>query len=110
MTVAAPFKPMRGANQKVTASTTSATITCGKGNRSLRIINAGSQVAYFRTYQSSPSDGASTTATAGDTPIAVSGAAGSVLIIEKQPEHDLLAYIADSATTVMHFQPGEAGC
>lgn len=108
MTVAAPFKPMRGNNQKVTATTSSQIITIGKGNRSIRAINAGTVVGYFRTYQTG--DGSGTTASVADTPVAVSGAAGSVLIIEKQPEHDTLAYISDSATTVMHFQPGEAGC
>lgn len=107
MTVASPFKPMRGANQKVTATTSSQIMTIGKGNRSIRIINAGAVIGYFRTFQTGD---AVTTATAGDTPVAVSGAAGSVLVIEKQPEHDQLAYIADSTTTVMHFQPGEGGC
>lgn len=108
MTVAAPFKPQRGANQKVTATTSSQQIAIGKGCRSIRVINAGAVVGFFRTFQTG--DGSGTTASAADTPVAVSGAAGSVLIIEKQPEHDQLAFIADSTTTVMHFQPGEAGC
>lgn len=106
MTVPSPFQPARGKNQKVTATTTSQNITIGADNKSLRVINAGAQVIYFRTYKNS--DGAQT-ATNADTPVAVSGAAGSVLIIEKPQLHDTLAYLADSATAVCHFQPGEGG-
>jgi len=106
MTVQSAFQPTRGANQKVTATTTSQTIGIGKGNKSLRIINAGTVVGYFRTYQAGVDAAAATNA---DTPIAVSGAAGSVLVIEKPEAHDTVAYISDSATTVMHFQPGEGG-
>lgn len=46
--------------------------------------------------------------TTAETPVAVSGGAGSVLVIEKPLDHDSIAYLADSTTTVMHFQPGEA--
>lgn len=105
MTVASAFRPARGQNQKVTASTTSANITCGKGSRSLRVLNAGTVVGYFRTYQAGDNSG--TTASAADTPVAVAGASGSVLVIEKSPEHDSVAYVSDSATTTLHFQPGE---
>jgi hypothetical protein len=107
MTVQSPFQPTRGANQKVTATTVTASIAIGKGNKSLRVINAGTVVGYFRTYATG--DGSGTSATAGDTPVAVAGAAGSVLIIEKPEAHDQVAYLSDSATTVMHFQPGEGG-
>lgn len=108
MTVPSAFQPTRGGNQKVTATTASANMACGKGNKSLRVINAGAVVGYFRTYQTG--DGSGTTASVADTPVAVSGAAGSVLVIEKPQDHDQVAYIADSTTTVMHFQPGEGGC
>lgn len=108
MTVPSAFQPTRGANQKVTATTASQIIGIGKGNKSLRVINAGTVVGYFRTYQTG--DGSGTTASSADTPIAVAGAAGSVLVIEKPEQHDTVAYIADSTTTVMHFQPGEGGC
>ncbi len=106
MSVKSPFQPKRGANQKVTASTTAAAIPIGFGNKSLRVLNAGSVVGYFRTYNSV--DGPEV-ATAADTPVAASGTAGSVIVIEKPQDHDSVSYLADSTTTVMHFQPGEGG-
>lgn len=99
--------PARGQNQKVTATTSSATITCGKGNKSLRVLNAGTVVGYFVTYNSAIE---TRTCTAADTPVGPAGAASSTVVIEKHQDHDTVAYLADSATTtVMHFQPGE-GC
>lgn len=106
MTVASAFQPKKGANQKVTANVGAAAITVGLGNKSLRVINAGANVTFFRTYRAS--DGAET-CTAGDTPVAVSGAAGSVLVIEKPQDHDSVSYLAETGATVMHFQPGEGG-
>jgi hypothetical protein len=106
MSANTPFKPKRGANNKVTATTTSQTITVGAGERSVRVINAGTIVGYFVCYKAS--DGARV-ATSADTPIAVAGAAGSVLIIEKSLDDDKIAFIADSTTTIMHFQVGEGG-
>lgn len=107
MAAGTPFKPARGKNQKVTATTTSQTITIGAGNLSIRVINAGAVVGYFVTYKASDETRACTNA---ETPIAVAGAAGSVLVIEKPLDHDTIAYLADSSTTVLHFQPGEGGC
>lgn len=106
MSAGTPFKPKRGANNKVTATTASAPLPVGAGERSVRVINAGTVVGYFVCYKAS--DGART-ASANDTPIAVAGAAGSVLVIEKQIDDDTIAYISDSATTVLHFQVGEGG-
>jgi hypothetical protein len=104
MSVQSPFQPKRGANQKVTASTSSATITIGKGNKSLRVLNSGAVVGYFVTYDSVNE---TRTASNADTPVGPAGAASSTVIIEKPEAHDTVAYIADSTTTVMHFQPGE---
>jgi hypothetical protein len=106
MTVASPFQPRKGGNSKLTATITSQNVTLGKESKSLRIMNAGAQVIYFRTYNST--NGAEV-ATNADTPVATAGAAGSVLIIEKPYDHDTIAYIADSATAVVHFQAGEGG-
>lgn len=106
MTIASAFQPKKGANQKVTANTVAAAITIGVGNKSIRVINAGANVTYFRTYRAA--DGAET-ATNADTPVAVSGAAGSVLVIEKPQDHDSVSYLAETGATVMHFQPGEGG-
>lgn len=104
MSAESPFQPKKGGNQKVTATTTSASITIGAGQKSLRVCNAGAQVGYFRTYKTS--DGAEA-ATVADTPVLPSSAASSTLVIEKPQDHDAVAYIADSSTTVLHFQPGE---
>lgn len=106
MTVQSAFQPKRGANQKVTATTTSQLITIGKGNKTIRALNAGAVVAYFVTYKASDE---TRVCTANDTPIGPAGAASSVTFIEKPEDHDTLAYIADSTTAVVHFQPGE-GC
>lgn len=106
MSAESPFQPRRGANQKVTASTTSATITCGAGNHAIRIVNQGAVLGYFVTFKAVDEPGK--VCTANETPIAVSGGAGSVLVIEKPLDHDSIAYLADSTTTILHFQPGEA--
>lgn len=106
MTVSSAFQPQQGANQKVTASTSSASITIGAGTKSLRVVNAGAVVGYFRTYRAA--DGAKT-ASAADTPVLPASTASSTLVIEKPQDHDSVAYVSDSATTTLHFQPGEGG-
>jgi streptogramin lyase len=107
MTIESPFQPRRGANQKVTATTTSQTITIGAGSKSIRALNAGAVVGYFVTYKASDE---TRTCTAADTPVGPAGAASSTMVIEKPQDHDTVAYLADSTTAVMHFQPGEGGC
>jgi len=104
MSAESPFQPKRGGNQKVTATTTSQTITIGAGNRSLRVLNSGTVVGYFVTYQAGVDTRACTNA---ETPVGPAGAASSTVVIEKPVDHDTVAYLADSTTTVMHFQPGE---
>lgn len=106
MSTDTPFMPRRGANKKVTAGTTSASVAFGAGEKSLRVANASSVVIYFRTFDS-VNDGAVTASNA-DTPVLPASAASSTLIIEKPMSHDSVAYIADSGTTnTVHFQPGE---
>lgn len=109
MTVQSAFQPKRGSNKKVTASTTSATVAFGAGQKSLRILNSGAVVGYFRTFDSTDAVDAAIACTNADTPIGPAGAASSTLVIEKSERHDSVAYLADSTTTVMHFQPGEGG-
>lgn len=106
MTVASAFQPRKGGNKKVTATTTSATSSIGPGEKSLRVANAGAVVVYFRTYKAS--DGAEA-ATNADTPVLPVSSAASTVVIEKPQDHDTVAYIADSSTAVVHFQPGEGG-
>jgi hypothetical protein len=106
MTVASPFQPKRGGNSKQTATTTSQSITLGAGCKSLRVLNAGAVVGYFRTYQAGVE---APTCTNAEMPVGPAGAASSTVIIEKPQEHDTVCFLADSTTTVMHFQPGEGG-
>lgn len=106
MSAESPFQPARGKNQKVTASTASATIACGAGNHAIRVVNQGAVLGYFVTFKAADEPGKQ--CTANETPVAVSGGAGSVLVVEKPIDHDSIAYLADSTTTIMHFQPGEA--
>jgi len=109
MSVQSPFQPKRGGNKKVTASTTSATVAFGAGEKSLRILNSGAVVGYFRTFDSTDTVEAAKACTSADTPVGPAGAASSTLTIEKPQHHDSVAYLSDSSTTVMHFQPGEGG-
>ena len=106
MSAESPFQPRRGANQKVTATTSSQTITIGKGNHAIRVVNQGAVLGYFVTFNSA--DEPNKACTNAETPVAVSGGAGSALVIEKPLDHDSISFLADSSTTVMHFQPGEA--
>lgn len=110
MTVASPFRPARGKNQKQTATTTSASYTIGMGEKSVRFLNAGTVVVYVRTGRIGASfDGATVVATSADTPVGPASSASSCLVIEKPAEHDTVAVLADSTTAVINFQPGEGG-
>jgi hypothetical protein len=109
MTTQSPFRPFRGANQKQTATTTSAPFTIGIGQRSVRFLNAGAVVVYVRTGRSGASYEGTIVATNADTPIGPASSASSCLVIEKPPEHDTVAILADSTTSVINFQPGEGG-
>ena len=106
MSVESAFQPKRGANQKVTASTTAALIAIGLGSKSIRVLNQGAVVVYFTTYKASDETRVCTNA---ETPVGPAGAASSTLIIEKPQDHDTISYLSDSATSVVHFQPGEGG-
>ena len=107
MTIATAFQPARGQNQKITATTTSAPYVIGKGNKSLRLLNVGANVIFVRTFNSVTESG--TTATAGDTPLGIAGSPGAMLVIEKPQDHDSLACLAETASTIFHAQPGEGG-
>jgi hypothetical protein len=109
MSVYSPFQPTRGKNQKVTAGAASATVAFGKGQKSLRVLNAGAVVVYFRTFDSADAIDAAKACTNTECPVGPAGAASSTLVIEKPEHHDSVAYLADSSTSIVHFQPGEGG-
>ena len=104
MTVRAPFAPKFGANQVLAPAAASATVTIGFGSKSLRLCNTGANVCYVRTCYSGDPVGTNQTASTADTPVL----AGTVLIISKPQDHDTLATISASGTTLL-AQPGEGG-
>lgn len=109
MSTGTPFLPARGANQVLGATTSNQTVTLGKGNKAIRFVNAGTTVVFVRTFDSVNDKATDKVASSADTPVAVSGAAGSVLVIEKPEFHDSVAYIAASGTPTLYAQPGEGG-
>ncbi len=106
MSVHSPFQPNYGATQTVTPTASSATITIGKDCKTLRVRNAGStNPAYFRTGKAG--DGTVTAvsaAGAADMPVYP----GETVFIEKSMDHDTLAHISPSGTTLV-VTPGEGG-
>lgn len=106
MSVHSPFQAAKGQNQKLTATTTAANVAIGKNQKSLRLINVGSNVIYVRTYNSA--DGTET-ATSADTPLAPTTNAGCTIILEKPIDHDRMSYLAETGSTIFHAQPGEGG-
>ncbi|MGE5622493.1 MAG: hypothetical protein ACM3WS_04995 [Bacillota bacterium] len=98
MTVRSPFKPHYGSNQVVTPGAASASITISKDDKSLRVVNTGANIGYFRTGTGS------VTASAADVPVP----AGGSIVIEKPQEHDKLAHISASGTT-FQVMTGEGG-
>lgn len=96
MTVKAPFAPAYTQGQTVTAAAAAASITIGKGAKSICLTNTGSNVGYVRTGASG------IVATAADYPVP----AGIQVVISKPDDHDTLSYISASGTT-LHAIPGE---
>lgn len=100
MTVHSPFIPHYGVTQTVTPGAASAAVTIGGKNKSLRIINSGTGLAFFRySHVSEPIP-----ASAADCPIA----AGTTLIIGKDTDMANFAYISAAGTTLI-LTPGEGG-
>ena len=96
MTIRAPFKPHFGSNQVVTPAAASASITLAKGDKSVRLVNSGAAVCYFRV-----GIGAATTA---DCPVRT----GESLVIEKPEDETAAAHISAAGTT-LNVMTGEGG-
>lgn len=94
-----PFKPHYGQTATVNPAAGSATVVLGRGDKSLRFINNGANICYFRT-----GVGAGVVATVLDCPIL----AGQILIIEKPQDDDTIAHISAAGTTLL-ITPGEGG-
>lgn len=101
--MATPFKPFRGQNKKLTATTTSQSVTVGLGSKSLRVCNQGTVAIYFVAFNST--DEAGKTCTNTETPVNP----GASVVVEKRLTDNTVAYLADSTTAVIHIQPGEGG-
>lgn len=102
MTVRSPFKPHYGSNQGVSPAAASASITIGRGDKTIRVRNTGAtNPLYFRTGLST--DG-TVTATAADVPVYPS----ETVYIEKPQDHDTLATISAAGTTAS-IMSGEGG-
>ena len=100
MTIRSPFKPHYGTTQTFNPASSSATITIGRGDKSLRLINTGANICFFRTGPAA----SIAAATAADCPVA----AGQTLIIEKAQDDDTLAHISATGTTLV-VTSGEGG-
>jgi hypothetical protein len=102
MTIRSPFQPQYGSCQSITPAAASASITIGRGNKSIRVRNTGTtNPMFFRTGRAA--DG-TVTATATDMPVAP----GETVIIEKSQDHDTLAHISAAGTTATVIA-GEGG-
>lgn len=103
MTVRQAFAPKRGANQNLTATTTSQIATVGTGEKSLRIVNkAGGGDLFIYTYRATSSSDVRPASTADYCVVA-----GQSSVITKYEFHDTVAYITDTGTAVFKLQPGE---
>lgn len=98
MTVYAPFEGKQGANQVVTPTASSASVTLSGNNKSVRLVNSGANICHVRIGEGSQ------TATTSDTPVL----SGETLIVQKSGDEETVAYISASGTT-LHIQPGEGG-
>ncbi len=98
MTVRAPFQGARGQNQVVSPNSSSASVSINNINKSVRLVNSGSNICYVRIGEGSQ------TANTSDTPVR----AGESLVVQRQENETTVAYISASGTT-LNIQPGEGG-
>lgn len=102
MTIRSPFRPHFGSNQNPAPAAASATITIGRGDKTLRVRNTGAtNVMYFRTGQDS---NGTVTATDADMPVYP----GETVYIEKPQDDDTVATISAAGTTAS-VMSGEGG-
>lgn len=104
------FTPSPGSGAKITTAVTAAGTQLKGGTQSMRVTNFGATPVYFTTYKFA--DGIPawfTAAPSSGVAVPQGGAAGSVIVIKKPPEHDSIAHAADSATPIIHAMVGEGG-
>lgn len=89
------FYPSKGKNQVVTPAAASASVSIGKDENAVRLVNSGAAICYVRI------GGGSQTATTGDIPVRT----GESVIVGKSSGDDTLAYISAAGTT-LNIQEG----
>jgi hypothetical protein len=99
MTIKQPFMPHYGANQVLTAGATAAPFSVPIGGKQLRVVNTGTNKAYFRTYSSMTSP--APVASAADYPVP----AGLGCVVSRIG-HDMISVFSASGTT-LEVMPGE---
>lgn len=98
MSFRTPFKPHYGSNQIVTPAAASANVTITAADKSVRIVNTGANIAYFRI-----GEGAQTATTAD---VAIPAAAS--IIVQKGITDNNIAHISAAGTT-LQIMTGEGG-
>jgi hypothetical protein len=90
MSVLQPFNPKYGSGQNVAPAAASAPITIGKGEKQVRLVNTGAAECYVRLGV------AGVVATAADYLVRP----GAEKVITKEQDHDTLAHISATGTTL----------
>lgn len=98
MTVRAPFQGINGANQVLTSGAASASVAINAVSKSVRLVNAGSNICYVRIGLGSQ------TATVSDFPVLPN----SAVVVQKADGDNTLSHISAAGTT-LNVQPGEGG-
>jgi hypothetical protein len=105
MTIHSNFRPQYGSTQNVAPAAASATITIGKGCKTIRVRNTGAtNVGYFRVFNSTAG---AQNAVASDMPVYP----GEVVYVAKDDQFDSLAHISAAGTTfAVTAGDGGVGC
>lgn len=104
-----PFFPRYGTGQTVTTGASSASITIGKGNQSVRIQNTDATKGCFVRIGNSQ-NGTVTITASGTSPNAdIYIGPNSYMTLSKGLEDDTLAYIQSSGASVLWIITGEGG-
>jgi len=99
MSIRTPFKPHYGSNQSVTVTATPQNLSLTKTDKSVRIINSGTAIGYFRIGESDVAN-ASTI----DCPVYPGGS----LVVEKGIDHTTISVVSGTSTQ-FEIMTGEGG-
>lgn len=95
-----PFQGIRGANQIITTSGTSQSVTIPISGESVRVVNTGgTNFCHVRIGKGTQ------IATAADSPVL----AGESIVFHKANDDDTVALLQDTGAEVVHVQPGIGG-